>query len=81
MLINMLAPGTFGTIDIALAALSGVAQLLLDNKRLQTWAVWLVVNILSMYAFYYAGMYIVLLQYVFFTANTLVGYISWKRSI
>jgi nicotinamide mononucleotide transporter len=81
MLINMLAPGTFGTLDIALAALSGVAQLLLDNKRLQTWAVWLVVNLLSMYAFYYAGMYIVLLQYVFFTANTLVGYISWKRSM
>ena len=79
--VNQYAPGTFGTFDIMLAALSGVAQLLLDNKRLQTWHVWFVVNILSMWAFYYAGMYIVLLQYVMFTINALIGYSSWKRSM
>lgn len=79
--INVYFPGTFGTLDIAITALSGVAQLLLDNKRLQTWLVWLVVNFVSLYAFYHAGMFIVLLQYVFFTINTLIGYFSWKRSM
>jgi nicotinamide mononucleotide transporter len=81
LLVNLYAPGTFGTFDIAITALSGVAQLLLDNKRLQTWVVWLAVNILSMWAFYYAGMYIILLQYIFFTMNVFVGWISWKRSM
>jgi nicotinamide mononucleotide transporter len=81
LLVNQYFPGTFGTFDIAIAALSGIAQLLLDNKRLQTWHIWFVVNLLSMYAFYYAGMYIVLLQYVMFTMNALIGYSSWKRSM
>ena len=81
VVVNLYFPGTFRPIDIWITALSGVAQTLLDNKRLQNWHVWLVVNILSMYTFYYAGMYIVLLQYVMFTVNTLLGYVSWKRSM
>lgn len=81
MLVNQYFPGTFSTMDITITALSGVAQALLDNKRLQNWSIWLIVNILSMYTFYYAGMYIVLLQYVMFTVNTGLGYVSWKRSM
>jgi len=81
VLVNQWFPGTFATTDIVITALSGMAQTMLDNKRLQNWHVWFVVNILSMYAFYNAGMYIVLLQYVMFTINTLIGYISWKRSM
>jgi len=81
MLVNHAFPGTFATTDIIITALSGMAQTMLDNKRLQNWHVWLVVNILSMWAFYHAGMYIVLLQYVMFTVNTVIGYISWKRSM
>lgn len=81
MLVNYFIPGTFAPMDITITALSGVAQALLDNKRLQNWHVWLVVNLLSMWAFYHAGMFIVLLQYVLFTVNTLIGYISWKRSM
>ena len=81
VLVNQIVPGTFAMTDIVITALSGMAQTMLDNKRLQNWHVWFVVNILSMYAFYHAGMYIVLLQYVMFTVNTLIGYISWKRSM
>lgn len=80
-LTNMWFPGTFSTTDITITALSGVAQTMLDNKRLQTWHVWFVVNILSMWAFYHAGMFIVLLQYVMFTVNTVIGAVSWKRSM
>ena len=81
VLVNTYFPGTFATTDIVITALSGMAQTMLDNKRLQNWHVWLVVNILSMWAFYHSEMYIVLLQYVLFTANTLIGYVSWKRSM
>lgn len=88
MLVNLYFPGTFRPIDIWITALSGAAQTMLDNKRLQTWHVWLVVNILSMYSFYHdastnnlTGLYIVLLQYVLFTVNVFIGYVSWKRSM
>lgn len=88
ILVNQYFPGTFRPIDIWITALSGAAQTLLDNKRLQTWHVWFVVNILSMYSFYQdatlnhqTGLYIVLLQYVFFTINVFIGHVSWKRSM
>lgn len=81
VLVNQWFPGTFSTMDITITALSGMAQTMLDNKRLQNWHTWFVVNILSMWAFYHAGMYIVLLQYVMFTINTVIGAVSWKRSM
>ena len=87
-LINLYFPETFRPIDIWITALSGMAQMMLDNKRLQTWHVWFVVNIISMYSFYQdaslnnqTGLYIVLLQYVLFTINVFIGYMSWKRSM
>lgn len=81
MIINNWFPSTFSTMDIIITALSGMAQTMLDNKRLQNWHIWFIVNLLSMWAFYYGGMYLVLSQYVFFTLNTVIGYISWKRSM
>ena len=81
IVVNIYFPGTFRPVDIWITALSGVAQVMLDNKRLQTWYVWFVVNIMSMYTFYHDAMYIVLLQYVFFTINVFIGAISWKRSM
>lgn len=81
VVVNYWYPGTFATMDIIITALSGMAQMMLDNKRLQTWYVWFVVNILSMYLFFQYGLYIVLLQYVMFTVNVFIGYVSWKRSM
>lgn len=81
IIVNSYFPDTFRPVDIWITALSGVAQAMLDNKRLQTWYVWFVVNIISMYTFYHDAMYIVLLQYVFFTVNVFIGAISWKRSM
>lgn len=81
VVVNYWYPGTFAIMDIIITALSGMAQMMLDNKRLQTWYVWFVVNILSMYLFFQYGLYIVLLQYVMFTVNVFIGYVSWKRSM
>lgn len=76
---------TFGApvvyLDIAVAAISGVAQFLLDNKKLQTWHVWAIVNIFSIVLYFNAGLYLVAFQYVFFLFNTIYGMISWKKSM
>lgn len=79
--VNIVYPNTFAPMDIIITALSGMAQTMLDNKRLENWYIWLVVNLISIYAFYNAEMYLVLLQYVFFTVNVFIGYTSWKRSM
>lgn len=64
--------------DILIATLSAVAQLLLDRKNRETWIIWLIVNVLSMRLFLDQEMYLVFIQYIFFTANVFFGWFSWK---
>lgn len=70
-----------GIMDILLAVASGVAQFLLDNKKIETWFVWIAVNIGSIFLFYNTGLFITMFQYVFFLANAFYGYFSWKKTI
>lgn len=68
-------------LDIAVAAISGVAQFLLDNKRLQTWHVWAVVNVFSIWLYFNQGLYLVAFQYMFFLGNAIFGYYTWKGNM
>ncbi len=43
-------------IDVSLAVLSGVAQFMLDNKKLETWGLWAIVDIISIPFFLCAGL-------------------------
>ena len=43
-------------IDVSLAVASGVAQLMLDNKKLETWTLWAIVDIVSIPFFLCAGL-------------------------
>lgn len=73
--------------DVALAIASGVAQFLLDNKKLETWYVWIAVNIVSIALFFgfitddpNAYQPIVGFQYIFFLANAFYGLYEWNKS-
>lgn len=57
-----------------------LAQFLLDNKKLENWAVWAVVNVFAIYTYATTGLALVAFQYVFFLGNTVYGYLVWKRS-
>lgn len=80
-LVNWYFGYAMNPLDIAVAVLSGVAQFMLDNKKLENWIVWAVVNVLSIWLFFHQGLYLVTLQYVFFLANTVYGFTMWKRSM
>ncbi len=68
-------------IDVGLAVASGVAQLMLDNKKLETWSVWAAVDIVSIPFFIYSGLTLVAFQYIFFLANTVIGHIAWRKTM
>lgn len=68
-------------LDIAVAVLSGVAQFMLDNKHRQTWAVWAVVNVVSIWLYAKSGLQLVAVQYAFFLLNTVLGHALWTRSM
>lgn len=67
--------------DIAVLALSILAQFLLDNKKIETWFVWALVNVIAIWLYYQAGLYLVTVQYVFFLANTVLGYVAWRKTV
>lgn len=81
MLFNPAGLTALNPIDVGLAVASGVAQLLLDNKKLQNWALWAGINIVSIPFFLHSGLTLVAFQYVFFLANTVIGHVQWKKTM
>jgi len=81
LLINEVFGVSITWIEIAITVASAVAQFLLDNKKIETWIVWAVVNVASIAFYYSGGLYIVTFQYVFFLLNTIYGYYMWNKSM
>lgn len=66
--------------DIVLLALTILAQFLLDNKKLQTWIVWIVIDVIAIYVYAQQGLALVAIQYVLFLLNAFWGFYMWYRS-
>lgn len=79
--INTFLNHSMSFLDIAVAVWSGVAQFLLDRRKIETWIVWAVVNVLSIWLYYNQGLYLVTLQYFYFLFNTGFGYYVWNKSL
>jgi nicotinamide mononucleotide transporter len=72
--------GSFATADTVILVGSLLAQFLLDNKKLETWAVWFVVDAIAVWEYVSSGLAIAGLQYVFFLANAAWGWVVWAQS-
>jgi nicotinamide mononucleotide transporter len=66
-------------VDAFIATLSVVAQILLSNKMLENWLIWIAVDILSIGMYTYKGLYTVAFLYMIFLAIATSGYFSWKK--
>ena len=69
---------TITNAEIAITVLSGVAQFMLDNKKIENWIIWAVVNVLSIWFYFQGELYLVALQYIFFLFNTAFGFARWR---
>lgn len=66
--------------DAATLSVSVVAQYLLDRKYLETWPVWLIVNVASVWLYGQAGMWLFTALYVFFFFNAFWGWYEWRKA-
>jgi nicotinamide mononucleotide transporter len=66
--------------DLAVMAGSILAQFLMDNKKMESWVVWAIVNVFAIYTYINAGLALVAFQYVFFLANAFYGLYVWNNS-
>lgn len=73
--------GTLAATDTFILIGTILAQFLLDNKRIETWMVWAVVNVFAIYTYATAGLPLAAFQYVFFLANVFYGWYMWRRSM
>jgi len=80
-LLSQKAGGHLAWSDSVILAGTILAQFLLDNKKLENWIVWAVVNVFAIYTYATTGLPLVAFQYVFFLLNTLYGYVIWQRSM
>jgi nicotinamide mononucleotide transporter len=67
--------------DAAVFGLSVVAQILLGRKRVTTWPVWVVVNVLSVWLYASQGLWLFAGLYVFFFFNAFWGWWEWRRAM
>lgn len=79
-LISSRLGGTMAWTDAMILAATILAQFLLDNKKLENWAVWAIVNVFAIYTYATTGLPLVAFQYVFFLLNTVYGFVIWRRS-
>lgn len=73
--------GTIPPADAFIMIGTILAQWLLDNKKLDTWKVWFLVNIAAIWLYSASGLFLVSVQYTVFLVNTIFGYLMWKRSM
>ena len=67
--------------DASTLSVSVVAQYLLDRKYLETWPVWLIVNVASVWLYSQAGMWLFTTLYVFFFFNAFWGWYDWRKAM
>jgi nicotinamide mononucleotide transporter len=66
-------------LDAALTGFSLVAQLWMAHKRLQCWALWVVVDVIFVGLFLYKGLYLTAALYALFTLIAVRGWLEWRR--
>lgn len=80
LIVNALG-GHQAIFDVIILVGTIIAQLLLDNKRLENWWVWAVVNVIAIGVYFTQGLPLAGLQYLFFLGNAFWGWVQWKRSM
>lgn len=66
--------------DAAVAALSITAQFLLSRRHLQSWYLWIAVDVLAIGLFYTRGLEPTAALYVVFLCLAITGLIQWRRA-
>jgi len=72
--------GVATAMDSSLLVGSVLGQFLLDNKKIENWWVWILVDIVSVYEYWTQGLIVVAIQMGLFILNALWGLYEWRKS-
>lgn len=66
-------------IDSAVLVFSVIAQLLMMQRRIESWPVWLLVNTIAVPLYYSRGLHLTAFLYLCFWFNAIVSWIWWRK--
>lgn len=78
--LNNALGGSYAFWDTFILIGTVLAQLLLDNKKIENWIIWLIVDGVAIYVYFSSGLPVAGIQYVFFFANCVYGYVEWEKT-
>jgi nicotinamide mononucleotide transporter len=67
--------------DASLSSTSLVAQWMMTRKLLESWLLWIAVDVLYVGMFIFKGLYLTAGLYAVFLALAVKGYLDWRRSM
>jgi nicotinamide mononucleotide transporter len=65
--------------DAATNVMAIFAQLLMVRRYREQWIWWLVIDLFCIKMWFIAGNWSMVVMYIFWTANTIYGYINWSK--
>ena len=68
-------------IDIFTSGIFFTAMWLMANKKLESWVLWIIGDIITVPLYAYRGLGMLSLQYIIFTFLAIQGYIEWRKSL
>jgi nicotinamide mononucleotide transporter len=69
----------FSFLDAACTAISLFAQFLLSRKIIQSWLLWILVDVIYVFIYFQKGLYPTAFLYTLFVVMAILGYINWKN--
>lgn len=73
--------GNFTILDSVTSVLSLVAMVLLGFRKLESWLIWMVADIIYIYFFFINSLYLSSGLYFIFLILSIYGYINWKKQL
>lgn len=73
-------PAALPYVDSGILAFSLIAQAGLSRKILQTWLVWISIDVVAIGVYWSRELYLTSLLYVIFLGLAIAGYLAWRRA-
>jgi len=67
--------------DAFITALSLVAQWMMNEKWIEHWYVWIIINVVAVYLYFCKGLYLTVGLYLVFIYLCVVGYRIWRETM
>ena len=74
-------PADLPTLDATTTIMSFAAQFLMMRRRLESWVLWIVVDVIAIGLYWYKDVPFVALLYLIFLINAVYGFVAWHKAM